>query len=161
MKHFGLFVKLFLFLYMTSLHALTPQIINFGQLVKAVEGGDDVKAIIHFDRCEINDEAFKTQFAQNLEGATTRFNFTKYGHFKFRKNGQLTDNVETSMNFIEIKPSDQIDSTQGRLQVFDDNTSELNVDFFDVQHNKLFAIQWTCDISNGHDNKGLVLFNSP
>lgn len=145
----------------SSSYALTTIITNYPQLVKAVEGGDDVKAIIHFDRCDINNQDFKTQFAQNLEGATTRFNFTKYAHFKFRKNGQLTDNVETIMNSLQIRPSDQIKTTRGQLRVFEDNTSEVHIDFFDHQHNKLFDIIWTCDISKGNDDNGLILYDSP
>lgn len=150
-----------LLVYLTSAQALTTQIINYVQLVKAVEGGDDVKAIVHFDRCQIKDEALQEQFAQNLDGASTRFNFTQFAHYKLRVNGQLRDNVVTSRSLFEKQPIGKVEINFGRLRVFEDNTAEIHIDFFDPNKKERLVIKWLCDISDGHDDNGLVLFNSP
>ena len=143
-------------------NALASNIINFDQLVKAVERGDDVKAIIHFDNCQITDKALQEQLMRNLEGATTRFNFTRFLHAKVRVNNQLTDTVTTSMESQIMLDSGVIWTVFGRLNVYEDDTAILHVDFYDpITHKNQLDVDWECDISNGRDNKGLILLDYP
>ncbi len=148
-------------------NALATILINFPQLVRAVENGDDVKAIIHFDNCDLKDEFFSSPFQgevrRRLEGASTRFNFTKYFHAKERINEQLKDTVTTSMiSHIDLPlGTSELWTVFGRLSVFDDNTAILHINLFDPQHKNRLNIEWECDISNGRDDNGLVLFDYP
>ncbi|HAT8860167.1 TPA: hypothetical protein JBE16_13870 [Legionella pneumophila subsp. pneumophila] len=146
----------------TSLLANNSLLTNFTQLVRAVERGDDVKAIIRLDRCQITDPTLQTQLVQNLDGASTRFNFTEYLHFRTRINDQLRDTVTTVSNKIfEYSPGVFL-SASGRLNVFEDNTATLRVNFYNpALGTSLLIIDWLCDISNGNDENGLFLYNSP
>ncbi|CEG58447.1 hypothetical protein [Legionella fallonii] len=147
-------------LLLTNANALTTNIINFPQLVQAVENGDDVRAIIHFDNCLVTEPAIQTQVMRRLEGATTRFNFTHYFHAKDSINNQFIDTVTTSMKISIEHPSGEFLTLTGRLSVFEDNTATLHVDFFDpILKKQRLVVDWLCNISNGQDNNGLVLFN--
>ncbi len=149
-----------LLLLLNNANALATNIVNFPQLVQAVENGDDVRAIIHFDNCLVTQPALQTQIMRRLEGATTRFNFTHYFHAKESVNNQLVDTVTTSMKIFIERSSGEVLTLSGRLSVFEDNTATLHVDFFDpILHKQQLVVDWLCNISNGQDQNGLVLFN--
>jgi hypothetical protein len=146
----------------TSAYALKTILLNYTQLVKAVEFGDDVRAIVHFDNCDLMDPENQNQIIRNQDGVTTRFNFTKFLHFKIRINSQLKDTVTTSIvSYLDMTTGEKL-TLFGRLSVFDDNTATVHVDLFDpMLHKNKLVIDWLCDISNGNDRNGLVLFDSP
>ncbi|MDF1929810.1 hypothetical protein PGH45_06685 [Legionella pneumophila] len=106
--------------------------------------------------------SLQTQLVQNLDGASTRFNFTEYLHFRTRINDQLRDTVTTVSNKIfEYSPGVFL-SASGRLNVFEDNTATLRVNFYNpALGTSVLIIDWLCDISNGNDENGLFLYNSP
>ncbi|HCU5991888.1 TPA: hypothetical protein ACK8SK_002751 [Legionella pneumophila] len=169
MKKWNSFLLLiYLFLITGYAHAITSLLTNnslltnFAQLVKAVEQGNDVKAIIRLDRCRITDPALQSQLIQNLDGASTRFNFTEYLHFRTRINDQLRDTVTTvSSKIFEYSPGVFL-SVSSRLNVFEDNTATLRVNFYNpALGTSVLIIDWLCDISNGNDENGLFLYNSP
>ncbi|HHT0593244.1 TPA: hypothetical protein ACTXXA_002015 [Legionella anisa] len=140
--------------------AFTNNITDFPQLVQAVESGNDVRAIIHFDDCDVTGPELSAQAKRRLNGATTRFNFTQFFHGKEEIDDNLIDTVTTSMKIFIKKPSGEFVTFSGRLSVFEDNTATLHVDFFDpVLKKQKFVVDWFCRISNGHDSNGLVLFN--
>ncbi|WP_454780421.1 hypothetical protein [Legionella sp. WA2022007384] len=146
----------------TNITPLTPtnNITSFLQLVAAVESGNDVRAIIHFDDCEVTGSALQDQIRRKLEGATTRFNFTQFFHGKVKIEDRTFDTVTTSMKILIESSSGEFLTLSGRLSVFDDNTATLHVDFFDpILHKQKLVVDWFCAISNGEDNNGLVLFN--
>ncbi|KTD74676.1 hypothetical protein [Legionella waltersii] len=146
----------------TSANAVTNLLTNYSQLVKALERGDDVKAIIRLDFCDITDPELQSQLAQNIDAATTRINFTQYLHFKTRINEQLRDIVTTSTEqLIENTPGVFLQMI-ARLNVLDDNTATLRVNFYN--HNLstgYLVVDFECDISNGKDENGLLLYDSP
>lgn len=168
-RKFGFTV--FLLLLLTGANAQTPtdinpnisntnNITNFIQLVRAIEGGDDVRAIIHFDNCQVTGPELPAQVRRRLDGATTRFNFTHFFHGKEEVNNDLIDTVTTSTKIFIERPSGERLTFSGRLSVFEDNTATLHVDFFDpIHHLHQLEVNWFCNISNGEDNNGLVLFN--
>lgn len=149
----------------TCANAIKTILVNYVELVKAVETADDVKAIIYFDHCEITDQAIQNQITKTLAGATTRFNFTKYLHYNAVINGQLNDTVTTSMISRIEQPTGELWIIFGRLSVFDDNTAILHVNYYDpIRHKKQLGVDWLCGISKGIDNennKGLVLYDNP
>lgn len=160
-------IGVLLSLSINNANALATIIINFPQLVRAVENGDDVKAIIHFDNCDFIEGSLSSQFQgqirRTLEGASTRFNFTQYFHGKERINEQLKDTVTTSMIVHVEQPfaAGELWTVFGRLSVFDDNTATLHINLFDPHHKNQLALDWLCNISNGRDDNGLVLFDFP
>ncbi|MBI2785490.1 MAG: hypothetical protein HYX60_03945 [Legionella longbeachae] len=150
-------------LFLMSLNHANAQainIINFPQLVEAVENAEDVRAIIHFDNCILTEPANNFKILRRFSGATTRFNFTQYFHAKERIHDVLIDTVTTSMKILIQSPSGELLILSGRLSVFQDNTAAVHLDFFDpILHKQEFVINWQCSISNEQDNNGLVLFN--
>lgn len=145
---------------MSAAQAVPALLLNFNQLVRAVEQGDDVKAIVHFELCQISDPALLSQIAQNIDGASTRFNFVNYLHYNVRINGQLRDTVVTSINQPFEHSAGEFWNVFGRLTVLDDNTALVHINVVDPLHHKSqFAADWLCDISNGRDENGLYLYN--
>jgi hypothetical protein len=143
-----------------NINAFATNIVTFLQLVEAVENGNNVRAIIHFDHCQVTNPSIQSQVMRRLEGASTRFNFTEFLHARERINGELRDAVTTTMKTIIEQPSGEVFTLFGRLSVFEDNTATLHVDFFDpVLHKQGLVVDWLCNISNGRDDNGLVLFN--
>jgi hypothetical protein len=138
-----------------------PLLTNFQQLVTAVESADEVRAIIHFDKCLLTDAALRTEFSQNLEEATTRINFNRYLHYKPRINDQIRNVVETVDDMVVEQPAGVFLLILRRLTVFEDNTALLHINIFDKTHKTpKLVIDWECDISNGRDDKGLYLFDA-
>ncbi|MGM9454980.1 hypothetical protein ACTAZI_16780 [Legionella bozemanae] len=153
-------VATFLLFPLSYANSFTNNITDFPQLVQAVESGSDVRAIIHFDNCQVTGPELSTQAKRRLNGATTRFNFTQFFHGKEDINDQLIDTVTTSMKIFIEKPTGEFLTFSGRLSVFEDNTATLHVDFIDpILKKQKLVVDWFCRISNGDDNNGLVLFN--
>lgn len=162
MKRFNIvMIALLTCLFMTSANAIPRLILTFDQLVKAVEVGDDVKAIIHLDRCQITDPKVQSQISQNIDGASTRMNFTKYLHFKGKVNGQLKDTVTTTSESVVEQSTGIFWTIYGRLSVFDDNTATFHIDYYDTPDKKSqLVVDWDCEISNGKDLNGLYLYDN-
>jgi hypothetical protein len=147
---------------LTSAYAVKTVIDNYVQLVKALELGDDVRAIIHFDNCLLTDHNLKELWARELDGASTRVNFTEYLHFNVRINGQFRNTVTTSMKRSVVLLTGEHLILFSRLSIFEENPALYTVEFYSpILHKKILTAEWQCDISNGHDENGLVLFDSP
>jgi hypothetical protein len=156
----SIIVSVLLLFALNQANAAGTNIINFSQLVQAVENGDEVRAIIHFDNCLVTEPSIRTQVMRRLNGATTRFNFTQYFHANENINERIIDTVTTSMKIFIERPTGESFILSGRLSVFEDNTATLHVNFFDpILHKQQLVVDWTCNISNGQDDNGLVLFN--
>lgn len=162
MNHFKVpTILLSLSLWMPNANAFPTLLLNFEQLVKAVERGDDVKAIIHFDKCLTTNELNKIQIIQNSIGASTRFNFTEFSHYTISINGQVRDTVVTTLSDFIERPSGDFFRHVRRLNVFEDNSAVVHLDYIDPLHNKLkYSLEWNCDISNGKDTNGLLLYDN-
>lgn len=144
----------------TQVHALTSMIVSYEQLVRSLEMGDDIKAIVRFDRCNLMDLSLQQELVPYLDGSSTRFNFNQYLHYKTRFNGQLRDTVTTTITTYVDKDNGQLWTLTGRLNIYDDNTATIHVDYYDPAHNQnQFAVDWRCDLSNGRDGYGIYLFN--
>lgn len=150
---------------LNTAYATAPILINFTQLVTAIENADDVKAIIHFDRCLVINEknqAIQTQIIKKFDGATTRFNFTKYLHAKEQLTGELQDTVTTSIKTSIEQSSGEFLTLFAQLKIFDDNTATIHIDSFaPVGQKTSLSVDWFCNISNGSDNNGLILYDFP
>lgn len=156
----ALALSVLVFFSISSAYAVSALITDYQQLVKVLEQGDNVKAIVHFERCLNSNHLLQTEFAQNLAGSSTRFNFTHYLHFNARIDGQLKDTVVTTEHSSLVDTNSQLANIFGRLEVYDDNTALVRVDYFDADPiQQLLTLQWTCEISNGRDDKGLYLYS--
>ncbi|WP_298622427.1 hypothetical protein [uncultured Legionella sp.] len=141
-------------------------ITNFAQLVSALNNGEDVRAIIHLERCLIinsTDSTIQEQINSSISGVSTRFDFNKFLHYTSRIDGRTRDTVTTSMTtLVEQSTPGVFWKVFARLSVFGDesNTGNLRIDYFDpVSHKSQLVVEWRCDISNGNDNNGLVLID--
>jgi hypothetical protein len=141
-------------------------ITSFGQLVSALDNGEDVRAIIHFERCLLintTDPTIQEQINTSISGVSTRFDFTKYLHFTTRIDGRTRDTVTTTMtSLVEQSTPGVFWEVFARLSVFGDetNTGTLRIDYFDpISHKSHLVVEWRCDISNGSDTNGLVLID--
>ena len=138
---------------------------NFPQLVGAVQSATDVRAIIYFDKCIIQNQnqSVQVEIMRILEEASTRFNFNIFFHGKELIDTQSRDTVSTSMKmFFEHPSTGDFLTLFGRLKIFEDNTALLRVIVYDpIAHKKQFIIEWLCEISNGKDEKGLYLYDFP
>ncbi len=146
-------------------YATAPLLINFTQLVTAVENADDVKAIIHFDKCLVINEknqAVQAQIIKKFDGASTRFNFTEYVHAEERLTGELQDTVTTSIKTSIESSAGVFLILFGQLKIFDDNTATIHLELLNpVSQKKQLSVDWFCNISNGNDNNGLLLYDFP
>ncbi|MDR3441895.1 MAG: hypothetical protein P4L65_02645 [Legionella sp.] len=150
---------------LNNAYATAPLLINFTQLVTAVDSADDVKAIINFNNCLVINEKnqnIRTQIIKRFDGATTRFNFTEYLHAQEQLSGALQDTVTTSIKTSIESSTGTFLTVFAQLKVFDDNTATIHIDFFDpVSQKKQLNVDWSCNISNGNDNNGLLLYDFP
>ncbi|WP_058534513.1 hypothetical protein [Legionella saoudiensis] len=153
-------VNVLLLLSLNQVNAASTNITSFSDLVQAVESGNEVRAIIHFDNCLVTEPSIRTQVTRRLNGATTGFNFTHYFHAQETINQRLIDTVTTPIKFFIERPTGESLILSGRLNVFEDNTATLHLSFFDpILQKEQLVVDWTCTISNGQDNNGLVLFD--
>lgn len=146
----------------TPVYAFNTIILNYADLVETLETGNNVTAIVSFERCTITEPANPALFSQNLEGASTRFNFDHYLHYQTSLDKALKDTVVTSFSQL-VKSTDGVFLTSyASLQLYADNSAIIQVSFFNpVSYKKQFFVEWSCSISNGKDTNGLTLYNSP
>lgn len=137
------------------------RITNYADLVRSLETGNDVKAIVHYDQCLLNDSNFQRQYAQFIDGASSRINLTEFNHYKFLDNDQVKDNIEAVDDFDGFAAVNNIIIPNATLRIFEDDTAKLYFNVNDLQGNQLYSLIWTCEITNGRDEKGLALFVEP
>jgi hypothetical protein len=153
---------------MSSAYALPEMIRTYHQLVEALENGNDVKAIIHLDLCDLDedslDEAFLGQVNQSIDGASTRFNFNQY--VKLRLNSVNT--VTTSQSSLVEQSPGVFLNLFSRLSIYEDPTRipRVHIELYDPKNNaSKWVLNFECGISNGRDGNntesdddGLVLY---
>lgn len=137
------------------------RITNYADLVRSLETGNDVKAIIHYSRCLLNDSNFQRQYAQFIDGASSRINLMEFNHYKFLDNDQVKDNIEAVDDFDGFFAVNNVIIPNATLRIFEDDTAKLYFNVNDLQGNQLYNLIWTCEINNGEDDKGLALFVEP
>jgi hypothetical protein len=150
---------------LNNAYATATLLTNYPKLLFAVENADDVKGIIHFDKCTISNENNQDRqiiIRKKFDRATTRFNFTEYLHSTIQVNKVAQDTITTSFKTYEEQPTGEIWTLIAALTVFDDNSVTLHLDYYDQINNKKQLEQdWQCDISNGNDDNGLFLYDFP
>lgn len=139
-----------LFILFNSANAYINNIINFPQLVQAVESGYNVRAVIFFNRCVVTNPDLQEKILTQLDGASAGFNFKTFFHSRENANDRFVDSVSTSRRILVESPSGKFLTLFSRLSVFEDNTAILHAVFFDAfLHTKIGTIDWLCNINTG------------
>lgn len=149
-------------LFITSMmpaYAVDMMITSYAQLVKLLETGNEIVAIIHLDRCQMSDSSLQAQLVPYLDGASTRFNFSHYLHYKAKISDQIKDTVVTAFSTTIEQPSQVLMSLNNKLALYDDNTAVLSVQYSETLTPSIKGrMEWSCNFSNGRDANGLVLY---
>ncbi|STX43781.1 Uncharacterised protein [Legionella donaldsonii] len=158
LHHTGL---LLLSLVTHAVSAQTTLISNYSQLVTALERGDDVKAILHFDKCHLDPNSAAAHILPKLKGASTRFNFNEYTHYKLQIDDQEKDIIVTSITMLIEHPHGEFWNNYARLRIFEDNSAELHIAYYDpLTDEKQLGMDWSCHLSNGKDGNGIMIFDA-
>jgi hypothetical protein len=128
---------------------------NYTDLVTAVESGQDVRAIVRFDRCIAKQRTDTSHYI----GASTRINFDRYSHYKVKVGNELKDAVATSMTMMIEHPNGEFLYDYGRLRIYGDNTADFHAAYHDPVTNKLtYSMDWVCPVTDNAAQSGVVLF---
>ncbi|RDI42689.1 VirK family protein [Aquicella lusitana] len=143
----------------SAAYAAPKTLTNYEQLLQALEQGDEVRAIIHMDKCTVNKADVKG--AADIGGSSTRINFTLFSHYKVPVNGQEKYTVATSQTlFTEHRAFGPV-YAYGRLRVFEDNSAEFHAAYYDPKTYELKgAVNYNCHLGNGADQNSIVLFDA-
>lgn len=142
----------------TTSYASPKMLTSYDQLLQAVSQGDNVEAVINFDKCTPKNNSKGTM--EDNSSASTRINFTIFSHYKVLDNGQLKYAIATSMTILTEHRTFGPVYAYGRLRVFEDNTAELHNAFYDPKTFELkSATDYICHISNGADQNAVKLFD--
>lgn len=125
---------------LTSAYAGNP-LGNYQELSKALQQGDDVVGIVHFDNCKTSKPSPVNQ------GASTRVNFTIFSNYKVPVNGINRMTIATSYSMLTEHRDLGTILVFGRLRIFEDNSSEFHVAYYDAKTHELKnATDYTCEV---------------
>jgi hypothetical protein len=147
-----------LFLCAANAFAVTTNIKNFAELVSAVENGNDVKAIIHYDKC-----TSKQRVANFVEytGSSGRLNFDRFSHYKVTVGNEVKETVATSTTMSIEHPNGVMSNDYARLRIYADTTADFHVTYNDPLTNKsTFTMDLACSFSANPEQSAIVLFAS-
>ncbi|VVC75807.1 hypothetical protein AQUSIP_11040 [Aquicella siphonis] len=134
---------------------------SYDQLLQALHQGDDVKAIVYFDKCVLKPlPGIKMLKAESDTGGTsTRINFSIFSHYKVKTDaGQERYVIATSNTILTEHAALGLVHAYGRLRVYEDNSAEFHAAYYDA---KTYALKgganYLCRISSGADDGAVVL----
>ena len=145
----------------TSLWANAPSINDFKQLVRRLNHGENVSAVIHYKHCTLKKGG---DHLSSNEGRflSERFNFYNFVYKQWEKGNQLRQAIITSHETIMPARNGEFFRRYARLKLFDDNTVEI----YSVTFTNTGSISqpgapmiWHCQISQERD--GCRLFVPP
>ena len=145
--------------FLTPVYAITTPILDYRQLVTALEQGDEVRAVIHIDKCILNTDT-ESEKIPNLTGTSTRLNFNNYTHHKLHIGEDLKDTIATSITMLIETPHGEFWNHYGRLRVFEDNSANFYIAYYDpITNQKKLSMDWTCQLGNGKNGNAIILFD--
>ena len=141
--------------------AATKILTNYDQLLQALQQDDNVSAIIHFNHCSATVPAGVKKTDVDPGDTTKRLNFNVFMHYKAILQNQQHYTIATSNTILTEHHIFGSVYEYARLRVFEDNSVELYTAYLDP---KTFEVKakgtLTCQISNGNDQNGVVLFDA-
>lgn len=128
--------------------ASTMLLTNYDQLLLSLQQGNDVAAIIYPAKC-VSTSA--NNITSNLEGASTRLNFTMFSHYKIKTDNQHTRYaIATSLTIPTEHSSLGLVYAYSRLRIFEDNSAEYHTAYYDAKTYTLKgSASYLCKIGQG------------
>lgn len=145
---------------MSSVNALsnTKTLDNFNELLQALDSGNQVRAVIHFDKCKLETG---TEIVSEISFG---FNYDWYNHYYLPINAQNTKEViATSKNIFSVATLNNLGSINNylRLHVFKDNTARVFGAVIDPKtYEQKITASFLCSVSNNQDQAGVMLYTS-
>ena len=151
--------KLFVYALIISFSQLantnTARIIsNYPQLLKAINQGDSIRAIMFINKCSI------THATSDSNDVIAGMNFTTFNKYQVEKGNQKINTIATSINMLVEDGKLGTVYNYVRLRIFEDNSAEILSEYLDpTTYKQLGSISANCTISNDHDKNGIVLYD--
>ncbi|MBX3708798.1 MAG: hypothetical protein KIT56_08950 [Gammaproteobacteria bacterium] len=148
----------------SCVHANTKLLVNYNQLLQALDQGDDVRAILYLDKCTLKKSGNTKILNSKLdtERASMRMNFNIYSHYKVKVDAQHERYAIATSNTILTEHRDFGPVyAYGRLRIFGDNSAEFHAAYYHPQTYELKGeADYLCQISNDSDQNAIDLFDS-
>ena len=130
---------------------------GYDQLVKALEQGDDIKALVHMEKCQLkNAPPNQPKMAYPAE---TMFNFSVFSHYVLNETPARYTVATSNSMMLEHEQFGMV-RAYGRLRIFEDNQAELHTAYYDPRtYEKKLGMDFVCSLSKGHDNNAVVLID--
>lgn len=144
---------LFILMMNGSVFAATQVLTTYQQLLQALTQGDEVSAVIYFDKCTLNN----APAPQN--GVISRMNIDSFVHYKVTVEGRQRYTIATSHTLLVEHSQFGTSLNYVRLRLFEDNTAELHHAFYDPKtYEAKSVVNYICRLSNGADNNAITLY---
>lgn len=130
-------------------------ITNYSDLLNKVSQGDSVRAIMFINKCSMTKSA-----NINPSDIIAGMNFTNFNKYQVYVATQQKNTIATSINTLVEHSALGAVYNYVRLRIFDDNTAEIYSEYLDpTTYKQLGIMTATCEISNGHDQNGILLYD--
>lgn len=142
-----------------SVFAAPKQLNNYAQLLDALAKGDNVKAVIHFDKCKMKKNGLNTHFHETA--ASTSINFNVFSHYKVLTDDEMKYTIATSNTILTEHSLFGPVYAYGRLRIFEDNSAEFHAAYYDPRTYEARAmVNYTCSIGESVDQESIALYDT-
>lgn len=139
-------------------YAQSKIIPNYDQLVTALQQGENVRAMIYLDQCQLKKRG--KLFLADITGAFTRMDFTQFGYYKVLTD-QGKDRYAAAASYTTMTEHRDYGLITGyaRIRIFDDNTGEFHVSHYDAKTLELRdEMNFICKVASSKAEGGMVLY---
>lgn len=134
---------------------------GYADLLHVLRQGDDVRAIIYIEQCEMQNIINKTALSlREIINYEININFTIFSHYKIIDNGHERSVIGTANSAFVAKDTLGPVYVYLDLRVFNDNTSEFYIKYFAAKsYEQIFSLKLLCPIGSKKNQNGVVLFD--
>lgn len=134
---------------------------GYADLLQALRQGDNVRAIIYLEQCETQKTTNKTELSlREIINYEININFDIFSHYKVIDKGYEKLVIGTAHSAFVAKDILGPVYVYLDLRVFNDNTTEFYVKYFDAKsYEQIFLLKLLCPIGNKKNQNGVVLFD--
>ena len=130
---------------------------GYDQLVKALQQGDDIRAIVHIEKCTPKNAAAAKY--GSAYAAETNFPFTLFSHYVLNES-PARYTVATSNSVMLEHHLLGLVQAYGRLRIFENNQAELHTAYFDPKtYEKKISMDFDCTVSTKNADQAIVLID--
>lgn len=152
--------QFFCFLFLIALSQVTlanstQTLASYSDLLNALSQGNSVRAIMYVNKCSI------VSSTANSKDIIAGMPFTEFNKYAVTIGTQQKNTIATSTNkLIEHSQFGPV-YNYVRLRIFEDNSAEIFSEYLDpTTYKQRGSMTANCTLSNGHDQNGILLFNS-